>query len=66
MRLLRSGFGLYAVFASGVPVGVVRRHPDVNRMWLAEGVDGRRGVFPRKRTAADWLAARIPVPVRDA
>lgn len=58
IRLLRTGRDEYAVFATGVPAGTIartRRGPD--RLWRADGVNGRRGVFHNKRDAARWLAA---------
>lgn len=56
IRLLRTGSDMFAVYRDGVPAGSVRRAVvGGRRMWLADGVDGRRGVFPGKRVAAEWL-----------
>lgn len=53
VRLLGIGGGEYAVFAAGVTAGIIRstRH-DSLRLWRADGVDGRQGVFRDKQAAA--------------
>lgn len=58
VRLLKTGRDEYAVFAAGVPAGSIRlTRRGAIRLWRADGVDGRRGVFRDKRDAARWLAA---------
>lgn len=60
MRMLRTGHGRYAVYQHGTPVGDVHES-GIRGMWLAEGMDGRQGIFPDKRTAAEWLAGKEPI-----
>lgn len=55
VRLLRLGGSEYAVFAHGVTAGTIRKDTGLH-LWHAIGLDGRQGVFPSKRAAAEWLA----------
>lgn len=59
IRLMDAGQGYTAVTHAGIPAGTV--HPiwaQGRRMWMAQGVDGRQGVFPTRRAAAAWLCGR--------